>query len=440
MKTWSKYNFLFKGNRSYYIYNSLSNALAEISSEDFFELQQVSVSSPNQVVRDSLLQQLKPLKAFVDSDDGEINKIRYRSRVQRSSDVKLELTINPTLACNFNCPYCFEKQHPNIYMTDEVEEQIIEYIKRHKQAKFLHVTWFGGEPLLAYRRIVTLTERMKELGLYYSANMITNGYLLNQEIIDNLSYLAISSIQITIDGLAERHNSRRGLKSGGETYDRILQNIALLSERQPKIRIGVRVNVDKSNKDDFISICNFFREKRYPNLSVSLSFVQDLANTENYTQILSRDEQAEFVLYLLKQHSLEFGHIYPSSKRYECAIRNRNAIVIGPEGELYKCWNDVGDASKVFGHLGRSISNEKLLLRYLVGSDPFEDPRCQECILLPVCGGGCPYSRLQRDTHHPNINVCPLIKDHLERFLLAHITHRHSLTKKIAKNKPRITR
>ncbi len=67
-----------------------------------------------------------------------------------------------------------------------------------------------------------------------------------------------------------------------------------------------------------------------------------------------------------------FGHLYPRSERNECAIRNRNSIVIGPEGELYKCWNDVGDTSKVFGHLGSSISNEKLLLRYLVGSDPFE--------------------------------------------------------------------
>lgn len=428
MKKWSKYNFLFRGNGNYYIYNSLSNALAELNLVDYQELQKAANSSSH-VVSSSLLKQIEPLKVFIESDDDEINKIRYRSRMQRTGNAKLELTINPTLACNFACPYCFEKQHPNIYMTDEVEEQIIEYIKRHKQVTILHVTWFGGEPLLAYPRIVTLTQKMQNLGLQYRASMITNGYLLNEEVIDSLQLLDISSIQITIDGLAERHNSRRGLKSGGATYDRILQNIKLLCEKQPNIKVGIRVNVDRSNKEDFVQLCNLFREKKYPNISVSLSFVQDLANTGDYTHILDRNEQADFVLELLHTHNLNFGHLYPRSERNECAIRNRNSIVIGPEGELYKCWNDVGDTSKVFGHLGSSISNEKLLLRYLVGSDPFEDPRCQECILLPVCGGGCPYSRLQRDTQHPNINVCPLIKDHLERFLVAHITHHHSLSK-----------
>lgn len=431
MKKWSRYNLLFGDCENYYIYNSLSNALAEISFEDFEELQRLSESSQcdPDVFCIPLLQQLSPLKILVDSDDDEINKIRYRSRMQRTSDTKLVLTINPTLACNFACPYCFEKQHPNTYMTDEVEDQIIEYIKRHKQARFLHVTWFGGEPLLAYPRIVTLTKRMKELGLHYSANMITNGYLLSKEIIDDLPSLGISSIQVTLDGLAERHNSRRGLKSGGATYDRILQNIALLRERQPEVNIGVRVNVDRANKGDFVKICHFFRKKRYPNLSISLSFVQDLANTGDYIHILSRDEQAEFVLDLLHLHNLDFGYLYPRHDRYECAIRNKNAIVIGPEGELYKCWNDVGDTTKVFGHIGSTINNEQLLLRYLVSSDPFEDSRCQECILLPVCGGGCPYSRIQRDTQHPHINVCPLIKDNLERFLLAHIKHRNTLSK-----------
>ena len=59
--------------------------------------------------------------------------------------------------------------------------------------------------------------------------------------------------------------------------------------------------------------------------------------------------QAEFVLSLLRKYGLDFSYIYPWSARYECAVRNRNAIVIGPEGELYKCWQDVGCKDKVVG-------------------------------------------------------------------------------------------
>ena len=66
------------------------------------------------------------------------------------------------------------------------------------------------------------------------------------------------------------------------------------------------------------------------------------------------------------------------------------------------------------------ITNEPLLFRYLAASDPFDDEQCKECILLPVCGGGCPYERIKRDYEDNKINVCPLIKGNLKTYLLNH--------------------
>ena len=103
---------------------------------------------------------------------------------------------------------------------------------------------------------------------------------------------------------------------------------------------------------------------------------------------------------------------------------------IGPQGEVYKCWNDVGDSSKVIGKIGGKVENEVLLLRYLVGADPFEDPNCLNCFLLPVCGGGCPLSRIQKKYDGKEINYCPLIKDNLYDFLLAHINEKEKLKSK----------
>jgi uncharacterized protein len=39
-----------------------------------------------------------------------------------------------------------------------------------------------GEPLLAFNRIVSLTRKMQALGLKYKAGIITNGYLLTEDI------------------------------------------------------------------------------------------------------------------------------------------------------------------------------------------------------------------------------------------------------------------
>lgn len=82
--------------------------------------------------------------------------------LRRPNNRRLILTINPTLVCNFNRPYCFETTHPNTYMSDKVEDDIIQYISSNKDIKAIDVTWFGGEPLLAFDRAKSLTPKIKK--------------------------------------------------------------------------------------------------------------------------------------------------------------------------------------------------------------------------------------------------------------------------------------
>lgn len=126
--------------------------------------------------------------------------------------------------------------------------------------------------------------------------------------------------------------------------------------------------------------------------------------------VLNSKEQYAYIDKLLREHGIIFDRLYPEP-RLECFVRNPNSVVIGPEGELYKCWNDVGKKDRVYGYLDGRITNEPLLFRYLAAADPFDDQQCRDCLLLPVCGGGCPYDRIKRDYEDNKINVCPLIKD-----------------------------
>lgn len=410
----------------------MSNSLAELKLEDYEMLENLRANNLP-LADEELEKQLRQLKVIVDNDMDEINKVKYINLLNRNENRRLILTINPTLACNFNCPYCFENEHSNIYMHDLVEEKIILFIKKHVGLKALDVTWFGGEPLLAFDRIVSMTKKMQNLGLNYKAGMITNGYLLTEKVISKLESLAISSIQITIDGMADLHNARRCLKSGKPTFDKILQNIDLLQKVNPQIRLNVRVNVDKTNYADFLELYKFLKDKHYPTLNVNLAFVKDMTGCYKCNHSYDMQEQAQIVKDLLQKYGLDFSMVFPRSERYECAIRNRNALVIGPEGELYKCWNDVGNKSKIIGNIDGKITNEALLLRYLVAADPFEDPKCQECFLLPVCGGGCPYSRIQNEYEGTNINTCLYIKDHLKDFLVTHAEYKNYLSSNLNK-------
>lgn len=424
---WSRYTYTFYKDNKYYLYNSLSNCLAEIDKCLYSTIENGRKNHSIASIAEEMILQLKHMKVIVENDDDEINKIKYINRMRRQNNKRLILTINPTLACNFNCPYCFEISHPNLYMNDQVEEQIIQYVKSCNEAKAIDVTWFGGEPLLAFNRIKSLTRKFLETKLAFTANMITNGFLLTDDVVSEFDSLFIKSIQVTIDGMAEHHNQRRCLKSGKPTFDKIIDNIDHMQSKYPHIRIAIRVNIDESNEEEFIQLYHFLSTKHYPNVNVSLAFVKNLSDCKTCANLCNRERQANFIKKVQEKYGVDGGFIYPMSNRYECAIRNQNAVVIGPMGEVYKCWNDVGNMSRVIGKIGGKVENETLLLRYLVGADPFEDQKCIECLLLPVCGGGCPLSRIQKKYESKEVDYCPLIKDNLSEFLLAHIAQKSKI-------------
>ena len=141
---WSKYTYQFESEGKYYIYNSLSNSLAEIDKELYNDIKKSRENHCFNFHEQETEKMLKNMKVLVENDMDEINKIKYLNLLKRNENRCLILTINPTLACNFKCPYCFEEEHPNIYMSEKVENDIINFIKSNNKVKSVRVTWFVG--------------------------------------------------------------------------------------------------------------------------------------------------------------------------------------------------------------------------------------------------------------------------------------------------------
>lgn len=416
---WSRYNILFEREGIYLFYNSLSNAFVELSEEIYRLLTNYKAGDVFSTEDETLMSKLKRMKAVVDDDAEEILKVKYYALTRRFDNRFVNLTINPTLGCNFACPYCFEGEHRNVFMTDEVEEGIIEFVRCKTEAKRLDVTWFGGEPLLAFKRIMSLTHKLQLLGLEYSAGMITNGYLLDEFVISQLKSLNIKRIQITVDGLQEEHDKRRFLKGGRPTFERIVENLDLLNKLSPDVHVNIRVNIDSENMDKFIHVFDYFYRKHYANIAVTPAFVEAQAG-DNSCAFNSREKLC-FFIDLFRKHGVDFNNFYPSYRFSECSIRNPNVVVIGPEGEIYKCWNDVGKQDRIVGDIWGKVTNKRLLLQYLTGADPYDDVQCRECVLLPVCSGGCPYLRLMQQAKNTDRReVCPLMKLDMETHLWLH--------------------
>ena len=53
----------------------------------------------------------------------------------------------------------------------------------HKGSGTLHLSWFGGEPLMGIKRIDQICMDLEGRGIKFSSNMISNGYLFDEEIV-----------------------------------------------------------------------------------------------------------------------------------------------------------------------------------------------------------------------------------------------------------------
>lgn len=422
----SKYLYLFQKESKKFLYAPLSNSFAELDSDVYEKL--LSIRNGNGSLDDlddeekDLLIRMKVINV---DDDLEINKLKFNILMRRYDPRHLNLTINPTLACNFACPYCFESTHSPQFMSDKVENDIITFIQNHKYLSHLYVTWFGGEPLLAFDRIVTLTKRMQSIGLKYKAGMITNGYLLTEEKVKFFEELQISSVQITIDGLEQTHNARRFKKGGGPTFQTILNNIEQAQQVSSQTKIIVRVNVDRTNSGEFFEVLNYFREKKYPNVVVYPGFVNDSSDGGQNHCVYNSNEIAAFLVDAYHKHHYNSDLFYPNNIIRVCGVRNPNSVVVGPLGELYKCWNDVGNLERSYGYIDGRMTHEAVLYEYLIKADHLNDKKCNACLFFPVCDGGCPYQRIKNESSGCQKDTCSLFKKNIKDFLMLRYNYKN---------------
>ncbi|MDD5494137.1 MAG: radical SAM protein [Dehalococcoidia bacterium] len=367
-------------------------------------------------------------------DDDIRNRLKLISALDKYNRDCSNLTIIPTLDCNFRCTYCYEKDRIKpVYMTDETENALIEFIEqKSKGGKELRIQWFGGEPLLAYERIVSISRKINKLNINYESAIITNGYLLNLEKIELLKELKIDKIQITIDGMEETHNKRRPHLRDHKTYNTILNNIETLFDytksNNINIKLDIRINVDNQNKKEY---SQSYKELKlrfplaivYPGIVKNDALTTDRCN--NLSCAFSRKDTSEFYLEQYNT-SAEVGlDYYPTWYGIAgCTATRFNDFVVGPQGEIYACWHNVGDDKMIMGniHNGEVISNHILFTRFLEGIDPFENDKCKNCFYLPICGGGCPYDRILNKYYGQHIETCTMHKGKktLEKMLEIH--------------------
>lgn len=407
----SPYNHFFEANEGRFIlaYNSFTGALAEIERENYSRVQQL-LAHPDQAATaqdHEFLQCLKDGGFLIPDAVDQLVALRTKARSLRLEGTLLALTVAPTLACNFDCNYCYESRS-NVRMSEETQEALIRFTDHHlRRAGALRICWFGGEPTLCFGMIERLQTRLLELAQRHHADIvpgtiITNGYLMDEAMARRLKELQVTQAQISIDGPRPVHDSRRKLRNGGGTFDRILDNLAATCDI---LDVNVRINVDKGNVDSAYEVVEVMQGRGILP-KVRVTFAQVTSSGEACSGIRDRCyDSEEFARNLVQIHGrlLEHGINRVDPPRVlggiACGALASGNFVVSPTGHLFRCWEDLSmDARKSIGDLfsHQPEPGQEANLEAYRSWDPLKLPECKTCGVLPICLGGCPVSGMQK--------------------------------------------
>ncbi|MDL2245937.1 SPASM domain-containing protein, partial [Parabacteroides sp. OttesenSCG-928-J18] len=171
---------------------------------------------------------------------------------------------------------------------------------------------------------------------------------------------------------------------------------------------------EKSNINDFIDGKEFF-ENRWKNKNLIVYPGILRIDNENGTAIacsaMNKWESANY-LYELNEKGIFKTDIYPKIRLAKnCCATRLNSYIIGPRGEIYKCWNDVSDDEKIIGYINQEkLTNPALLYRYIVGSKWYVNSECKECFFLPICNGNCAWYALKNIYNKGEYIICDCLQ------------------------------
>ena len=131
-----------------------------------------------------------------------------------------------TLKCNAYCEFCGSRCGDVSYSNELSKEEICYAFKQiadRYDASQIMINVSGGEPLMR-NDLMEIMQYAITLG--YRWGLVTNGMLLNEDIICRLKNAELKTVSISIDGLQQTHDSLRGVIGG---FDTIIHNLSLLS-------------------------------------------------------------------------------------------------------------------------------------------------------------------------------------------------------------------
>ncbi len=336
-------------------------------------------------------------------------KRQFAKTHQDFSGICLELHV--TDDCNLRCKYCYLESECEKEKKLEMSEEVIEAAYRFTLANFpkikrVHISIYGGEPLLFWKKFQFLVEKAKEIfkGIKITMGFPTNGTIISEEILDFLKKNKIG-FHLSWDGLEKEQDLLRPMANGKGTSEIINKNLPRFKEINKAL--GVRTTVTPYNMN-LSEMFWFFKEKGFKkiNFCACSSCHNDLVIKDDdlpklfqewdlladlYLDHLSKEESPILIHPLFTLFTaLHFGE----KKSHFCGS-GKSLFAVSASGEIYSCHRFVDNEKYKIGTLERGFFEESSLKQALFQRNVEEEKECKDCFAKYLCGGGCFHERSQ---------------------------------------------
>ena len=255
------------------------------------------------------------------------------------SSLPQKIIIIPTLRCNLECKHCY------ISSEDRAGSELStsQWINLLKQLNdwlgecSLHIT--GGEPFLR-KDVLEIIKYAVSKNIFTS--VFTNGMLIDENNINSIIESGLSIIYISIDGVADVHDSLRGPGS----FDKAIKALELLKGR---LRVNIAVTITSLNIDGIADLLDFCKRQK---LEVSFQPFIYVLDEHKYLWPSDKNKVQDCFNYILDRkkrggdyisdslHYLEFlKNVYLDGvvvKGGKC-LAYQNNFNVWPDGAVYIC-------------------------------------------------------------------------------------------------------
>jgi uncharacterized protein len=404
----SKYNVIVEdpATGGVLLYNSLYGSLTAWSKDEVAIVNRL-LAFPDAANGNGDIQQvLREQKHLIEDAVDEMAIIENRKRSGVADSNRLDVIIMPTLDCNFACAYCYET-HQASSMSDDTERAIKLWLS-HEMPKHTVVLlhWFGGEPLLGFQRVVSITEHATAVALRSGTccvpHMTTNGFLLDQRRATALTQAGVHNFQITLDGPPDTHDRLRVLKNGRGTFRQVFENVVGLMHVDDRVRVSLRVNFNQGNLHSIPTLLEMFPGDIRSRLRVVYEPIFGRCALSASDNLPSEEISQAMAQYYTIAEQLGYDVVLGLSnlsagKLVYCYAERDNQVIINYNGDLHKCSVSEFRTEDRVGFIrtdGSLVRDEQKWSLWTDGE--LFSGACRSCSYLPLCMGGCRKTRLEQ--------------------------------------------